>query len=123
MNKKIKTLEEIYKKIPPIECKGMCHHSCTVIPAAKIEIKRARERLKKNPFNSPAQASTYMEENKNVPSCKALIDKRCSIYTMRPAICRLFGVVENLKCPYGCIPERYLTKKESYDIIQEIADI
>lgn len=37
---------------------------------------------------------------------------RCSVYEIRPLICRLWGVVETMKCHYGCEPERYLTDEE-----------
>ena len=39
--------------------------------------------------------------------------KRCTVHSVRPMICRLWGVSENMKCPHGCKPEpRYLTVKE-----------
>lgn len=120
MNKKTRKLEQLYRKIPPIECTGDCHHSCTLIPAAKIEIKRARERMGgKNPFN-PFHDIENLEKDMKIPSCGALKDKKCSIYYARPAICRLYGVAEGLECQFGCKPKKYLTKQEAFDLIREI---
>jgi Fe-S-cluster containining protein len=118
---KVKKLLSIYAKIPDIECKGLCHPSCTIVPAAKIEVKRARERMGgKNPFN-PLRAMMALKENiSEMPPCSALKDKRCSIYHARPAICRLYGVAEGLDCPFGCLPKRKLTKREAHDLIREI---
>jgi hypothetical protein len=41
------------------------------------------------------------------------------VYDARPLICRLWGVSENLQCPYGCVPERMLTLEEAQDFMQE----
>ncbi len=118
---KISKLQAIYKKIPEIDCKGLCHKTCTIVPAAKIEIKRARERMGgKNPFN-PTTAIKELEAGANkIPSCAALKDNRCSIYTVRPAICRLYGVAIGLECVFGCTPKTKISKQEAYTIIREI---
>ncbi len=116
---KLKKLESIYKKIPEIECKGLCHPSCTIVPASKIEIKRARGRMGgKNPFNPIHGLKKAM--GGEIPSCAALTeDKRCSIYNARPAICRLYGVAEGLDCPFGCVPKKKISKQEAYALVRE----
>lgn len=112
-------LEKLYAKIPDIDCKGHCHPSCTIIPAAKIEVQRAKKRMGgKNPF-SPVNALETVKGGK-IPACSALKDERCSIYTARPAICRLYGVAEGLECPFGCIPKKKLTREEARLLIREI---
>jgi hypothetical protein len=117
---KVSKLKDIYKKIPDIECLGLCHQSCTIVPAAKIEIKRAKDRMGgKNPFNPTTALKSLQAGENKIPSCAALKDNRCSIYTARPAICRLYGVSEGLDCPFGCKPKKTITKQEAYDIIRE----
>lgn len=117
---KQKKLQALYKKIPDIDCKGHCHPSCTIIPAAKIEVQRAKKRMGgKNPFFSPVNALETVKGGK-ITACSALKDERCSIYTARPAICRLYGVAEGLECPFGCIPKKKLTKEETRALIREI---
>lgn len=118
---KIKKLQNLYAKIPELECKGLCHASCTIVPAAKIEIKRARERMGgKNPFN-PINMVKNIQLDGKIPPCAALKDRRCSIYHARPAICRLYGVAEGLDCPFGCQPKKNkLSKQEAHDLIREI---
>jgi len=115
-------LEKLYAKIPEIECKGLCHPSCSIVPAAKIEIQRAKGRMGgKNPF-SPVNAK-MASENGTIPSCAALKDKRCSIYTARPAICRLYGVAEGLECHFGCVPKKKLSRQEANALIREIEQL
>jgi Fe-S-cluster containining protein len=57
-------------------------------------------------------------------SCSMLTAaRRCGVYEIRPMICRLWGVVEVMKCPYGCVPERYLTSQEGARLILEAEEI
>jgi Fe-S-cluster containining protein len=60
------------------------------------------------------------EQEGKIPSCAALKDKKCSIYTVRPAICRLYGVAEGLECAFGCEPKKKLTRQEANALIREI---
>lgn len=53
--------------------------------------------------------------------CEALTDaKRCAVYDVRPLICRLWGAVEDMPCPYGCTPEpRFLTTQEAMILLSQ----
>lgn len=120
--KKYRKLEKIYSKIPEIECKGLCHSTCSIVLPAKIEIKRAKERMVgKNPFNLIKARESL--ENGIIPACVALKDKRCSIYTARPAICRLYGVAEGLECPFGCVKKGKISRVEAHTILKEIEQL
>lgn len=48
---------------------------------------------------------------------------RCSVYEHRPMICRLWGLVEDMPCHYGCKPERYLTRAEGHDFLTRLQEI
>ena len=39
-------------------------------------------------------------------------DRRCAVYEVRPMICRLWGLVERMPCPFGCRPEGGLLSDE-----------
>jgi hypothetical protein len=105
--RKAEAFEEFYKKLPKIDCQGHCHTSCGPIAATKFEHKRIEKK---------AGGPIAVDGDLN---CSMLKDKRCSVYEIRPTICRLFGVVEGLKCPYGCKPERLLTKEEGFELLEE----
>jgi Fe-S-cluster containining protein len=45
-------------------------------------------------------------------SCAFLNDKECSIYNNRPMICKLYGTIERLQCPYVDIHGKQRTDKE-----------
>ncbi len=51
---------------------------------------------------------------------------KCSAYDVRPAICRLFGVVEGeLLCPHGYAPETstLLSDKQSREILRKVDEL
>ncbi len=124
MKSKYRKLDKIYAKLPEIECKGLCHPSCTIIPAEKIEIKRARERMGgKNPFCVPKELAITPSNELLIPSCPALKDKRCSIYNARPLVCRAYGVAEGLLCPFGCVPKKIISKVKVVEIMEDIREL
>lgn len=118
--KKVEALQKLYDSIPKVDCKGQCHPSCTLIPVSGIEIKRAKERLHYNPFNPREKDLEKIKKDGKIPSCRALKNKRCTIYHIRPAICRLYAAAEGLDCPFGCKSDKQLTKQEAYDLIRKI---
>lgn len=45
-------------------------------------------------------------------------DRRCGVYEVRPLICRLWGIIESLPCPYGCVPEGgYLPDEDGWRLL------
>lgn len=36
-----------------------------------------------------------------------MVDGRCSVYVVRPLLCRLWGMVDKMRCPHGCVPSRW----------------
>lgn len=101
-------LEEVYATLPGIACKGLCARSCGPVMSTPAEAKRA------------GAAVTHLRDDVvlwNTPDrklrCQKLRNGRCTIYEVRPAICRLWGLVEGKPCLWGCEPERMLTDAEA----------
>lgn len=86
-------LEEVYAELPKIKCKGLCSDSCTAIDMSI----REREDIKRASGTDCRVGTDGF--------CNKLVDGRCSVYDLRPMICRMWGVVESMPCPHGCIPE------------------
>ncbi|UWG96806.1 YkgJ family cysteine cluster protein [Dehalobacter sp. DCM] len=101
----MKTIEqrhlELYEKIPKFECKEGCVGCCGPIPFTKWEWERIEDKRKATELN-----------------CPYAIKGRCNIYEKRPLICRLYGAVRKMKCPYGCQPESFLSKKAEKKIVE-----
>ncbi len=122
-------LQEIYDSLPTIECKGKCWQACGPIPLTTLELKLLnRARL------TPIHADDILEVSRNRSvltagidihgeiRCPALAGNRCSAHPGRPMICRLYGMVQNEKmiCPHGCEPTRWLSDRESFELVKEV---
>lgn len=109
-----RALEEIYAEIPEIpDCSGGCAVACGPIAMFKGEW----ERVKRSKGHTPKLAPGSL-------TCPMLSPTgRCTVYTVRPFICRLWGTTQTLKCHLGCEPTRWLSTAEARDIFQRICDI
>lgn len=100
-------LDQLYAQVPTIACQGLCHESCGPLVIDPPERERIIARTGRN---IPNLATT----------CPALtMFGRCSVYADRPLLCRLWGVVESMPCPWGCRPERTLTDAEGHALLAQ----
>ena len=109
------SLEDVYRKIPQVECKGLCIDSCGPITMSKAEDDRLRECGVEIP--PIAEAVAKIERGQDY-FCPALKDGRCSVYEQRPTICRLWGATESMRCPHGCTPANALTQTQSHELLR-----
>jgi Fe-S-cluster containining protein len=101
-------IREIYEMVPEIQCKGLCHNSCTSIDASDLEKKFIQERHGVTfPPPIPAWRLRQMDDSgETLPRCPALGPlNNCRIYDNRPLICRLYGADAAAPCEHGCVPE------------------
>jgi Fe-S-cluster containining protein len=94
------SLERIYRSVPTVKCKGLCSESCGPIMMSPEEHRRVEEAgVDIMPPDELLQLALLHDF---LPVCPALVNNRCSVYEVRPLICRLWGAAESLPCPYGC---------------------
>lgn len=106
----------IYAGVPGINCKGLCHASCGPIAASDREIDHFEKTTGKSfPDALKVLSSTEMR----CPHLNVL--NRCNVYQNRPLICRLWGIAEEMPCIFGCAPERVLSRKEAYFLMDQTA--
>jgi len=94
----IEQLQQLYDQLPALSCLGLCEASCGEhIDASAAE--RARLLAAGVDLDTPTADG----------SCPALSRTfgagRCSVHSIRPTICRLWGATETMPCPHGCLPE------------------
>jgi Fe-S-cluster containining protein len=89
------SLDRIYRSIPTVACKGLCTEACGPLNMSEVERQRIADRGVDIPTPDVLIGSGSL-------TCPALVDGRCSVYEVRPLICRLWGAVESLPCPHGC---------------------
>jgi Fe-S-cluster containining protein len=98
-------LQEIYERLPKVECHGKCFGSCSFIGTFGAE----RDRMRGKGITPPGIAEA--------PCRHLTVLNLCGIHDDRPLICRLYGVSAELRCPWGCRPERELTSEESRELM------
>lgn len=92
----IRRLDALYAELPDaMGCKGKCVASCGSVAMTAPEQQRIRARGVRVP-----RARVFGDAG-----CPALVDGRCSVYDIRPLICRLWGASDHLPCPFGCVPD------------------
>jgi Fe-S-cluster containining protein len=108
--RRLATLDDLLKGVPTFTCKEGCSDCCGIVPMTRLEWKRIQERT---------GITKQYDENGN---CNLLKDGKCSVYDIRPAICRIFGASTEprLQCPHGCKSERLLTAKETDGLIMQV---
>ena len=104
-------LEQLYAQLPPMQCQGKCQASCTPIVFSRLEGERIRQ----------AVGSVPLADSRL--TCLMLRDGRCSIYRLRPLLCRTWGLTPTIRCPHGCEPERWLTEAEFHELIERVMAI
>jgi len=103
-----RALDEVYGRLPALECRGLCSASCGPILATTAEWRRVE--------NAVGIVGPVGDDL----SCPVLRGTRCGAYERRPLICRLWGLVERMKCPFGCVPERWVTDAEAVRLFAEV---
>ena len=109
-------LQALYDRVPAIpDCDGRCWISCGPTDRSQREDRRIREAgYRITPVDEALKRNdTYW--------CEALhAGKTCSVYNLRPMVCRLWGAVEGMPCPYGCVPEGgFLSDQEGNELLAE----
>lgn len=121
-------LQRIYDQLPKIECKQKCQEACSLIVMTKNE-KKAIEKEVGESITHKIDRFHYAlfdpgNLGKEIPACKMLDGcGSCSIYQLRPLICRLFGLVKKMECPFGCVPERWLSDAEAKLFFKRIKNL
>src|SRR5262245_17499782 len=92
----VEAVDAAYAKIPKVACKGLCVGCCAPVGDCMTDFERDRitKAAKKRPNGK--------EDRDKMKPCNMLIDGRCSVYAIRPAICRIWGVDKKMPCPHGC---------------------
>jgi len=101
---------------PTMRCKGLCQDQCTIVPMTAAEVARLQEASGMVFDLWPANAN-HPDQFVITPPvsnrCPALGDDgRCRGYEGRPALRRIYGMTQALRCRHGCEPSRWLTDQE-----------
>jgi Fe-S-cluster containining protein len=121
-------IDDLYKQIPNFKCVEGCTLCCGPVAGSRLEWKRIAEvsgRSMKDIQKEAAANLAKYEATQNHDHMKCPLLKPgggCSVYDVRPASCRLFGVVEHelMTCPVAGVPERKIPNEQATKILDEI---
>ena len=107
-------LDALYARLPTIECKGKCAMACGPIILTELEGTRLRtmDQHRRNPSTHNDLTCVYLTKS-----------KRCGVYAFRPLICRAYGLVRMMSCPFGCVPSQWMKDTEFLQVAQEVEKI
>lgn len=100
-------LDRLYAELPTLNCQGKCAESCGPIFMSRVEWERIIEAVGYEPVGQDDLTCPLLTE-----------DGRCSVYEIRPTICRLWGMVDAMPCVFGCKPSRVLERTEGYAFLE-----
>lgn len=82
---------------------GLC---CGPVPVTQEEFKKIKKFIKKVP---DSEVVRLKKQNRDSLTCifRDIEKDKCSIYSSRPDICRMFGLYEGMECPNN---DSYKTK-------------
>ena len=99
-------LDAVYDTLPEVDCRGLCQEGCGSIGMTPLEQQRIQDR---HHIRLPLRAIFGGEPTPlgiTTDHCPALTTAgQCSVYPDRPLICRLYGAVRTMPCPWGCAPK------------------
>ena len=106
-------LDALYATLPVLECQQKCGSCCGPIKVGPDEWRRLVERVGAEP-----SARTLMLGLR----CPWVTPGGlCSVYDVRPMICRLWGAVRMvMACPHGCKPERWLSEDDAWATLAQV---
>ncbi len=114
---RIKRLKHFYSRLPKVACQMKCGgpilNTCTIVSGTELE----RQRIE-------AAVGRESLKIKDVNVCPLLKDGKCTVYELRPTVCRMWGSwAWQPSCPYGCKADRTLTREEAMALLQEAVEI
>lgn len=106
------------KAVPKL-CKGDC---CTFVPMPAIIFFTMKEKI----VRKVSDVIFITEEDvlpvtKDRKCCFLTHDLKCNIYDVRPEVCKLYGTIENLQCPYITIEGELRDKKQIKEMKRSVA--
>ena len=104
-------IDDLYRLIPEFLCTPGCHECCRsfgVPSRTQVEEERIQSFM--------AEREMAMGQARGTTCPYLVVGLGCSIYPVRPLICRVYGTSPNYRCTMGASPLRLLHEDEEAEI-------
>ena len=123
---KLAKIDALLNKLPSFQCKEGCYDCCGPVMLSRLEYMRCVKASGRTAEDVKQQMQNNLKQG--ILTCPLLDNetKKCSVYEVRPAICRLFGVVKGeLLCPHGYAPDEaaMISNEKSRAILQKVEEL
>lgn len=123
---KLKKIDELLSGLPIFQCKEGCFDCCGPVKLSRLEYMRCIQASGRSAKDVKQQMQDNLKQA--IYTCPLLDTetRKCTVYEVRPAICRLFGVVKGeLLCPHGYAPESavLISDEQSREILRKVDDL
>lgn len=111
--------------LPCSKCDGDCCGPDVQFSTEELKLIESKVSIKKFKKEAVLDGNSYMLSTKGVKNkkCVFLKNNKCSIYSVRPKICRDYGVKYYIQCPYNgmkTIPTDQKERNRLTEVVQEI---
>lgn len=105
-------LDAIYDALPKVQCRGKCQSYCEDIDMSTAE----RERIRDATGLTIPKGRTG--DHRQCPALGIL--GTCTVYEVRPLICRVWGAADGMRCPHGCEPDKRMTRAQVFHTFVDV---
>lgn len=123
---KLAKIDALLGTIPGFQCKEGCFDCCGPVELSRLEYMRCIQASGRSAEDVRQQMKNNLKQGNYLCPLLDPETKKCSVYEVRPAICRLFGAVKGeLLCPHGYAPERsaLLSDKQAREILRKVEEL
>jgi len=111
-------LLRLYAQLPTFECVPGCSHCCGPTPCAPSETALIAQWLTQRGLAVLHSPLAVLPTTDGLTCVYAGADG-CSIYPVRPFMCRLYGSIPKLRCPLGRGPAEPLSESAEASLMRE----
>jgi Fe-S-cluster containining protein len=113
-----KAMKALYARLPRVQCQRKCSTSCSIFLVSAFERDKAERQTGRSFTLEPHPLMN------GLPLCSMLTkDGDCGIHPIRPLICRMWGAVPEMPCPFDCEIENPVPPGKVYEFLRESFEI
>lgn len=123
---KLAKIDELLSGLPTFKCKEGCFDCCGPITISRLEYMRCIQASGRTAKDVKQQMQNNLKQGNYACPLVNTETGQCTVYAVRPAICRLFGVVKGeLVCPHGYAAENsaLISNEQAREILRKVEEL